>query len=73
MRLNFEYFQLYNFMEVLIFCKKPPYILLGTFVWERILAYFPSLLTDEKTGDFQPLLIQLKMGIEKGDCLSIAA
>lgn len=55
------------------FRLKPPCILLGNDLWENIHTSFASPHTEEETADFQPLLIQLGMGIEKGDRFSTIA
>jgi len=58
---------------VLIFVENLLCILLDTSTWGNIHASFASPLMEERTEDFPPLLIQLKMGIEKGDRFSTAA
>jgi len=58
---------------VLIFGENLPCILSDTSKWENIHASFASPLMAERTEDFPPFLVQLKMGIEKGDRFSTVA
>jgi len=58
---------------VLIFGENLPCILLDASAWENSHASFASPHTEERTEDFPPLLIQLKMGIEKGNRFSTVA
>ena len=60
-------------LKVLIFGENPSGILLDTSAWENTHASFTSPHTEERTENFQPFLIHLKMGIEKGDRFSTAA
>jgi hypothetical protein len=53
-------------LKVSFFGGNIPSVLSGLVPWEITRANLRSQPTGEKTGDFPPLLIQLKMDIEKG-------